>query len=42
MAQYTPDGTLLEVLDQGKGGEEQQNPSGAPQREGDSGGAGNG
>ena len=42
MAQYTPDGTLLEVLDEGKGGEEQQNPDGTLQREGDRGGAGNG
>ena len=41
MAQYTPDGMLLKVLDEGEGGEEQQNPNGAPQR-GDHGGAGNG
>ena len=37
MAQYTPNSTLLEVLDEGEG-EEQQNPDGTPQREGDHGG----
>ena len=42
MAQYAPDGTLLEVLDEGEGEEEQQNPDGALQTEGDCGGAGNG
>ena len=41
MAQYTSDTTLLEVLDEGKGGEEQQNPNGALQ-EGDCRGVGNG
>ena len=42
MAQYTPDGTLLEVLDEGKQETEQQKPNGTPQREGDCGGTGNG
>ena len=42
MAQYAPDGTLLEVLDEGEEGEEQQNPKGTPPGEGDHGGAGNG
>ena len=32
MAQYTPDGTSLEVLDEAKGEEEQQNPNSTPQR----------
>ena len=41
MAQYTPNNTLLEVLDEGEGGEEWQNPDGTPQREGDHGGVGN-
>ena len=41
MAQYAPSGTLLEVLDEGEGGEKQQNPYGAPQGEGDQVGAGN-
>ena len=41
MAQYTPDSTLLEVLDKGEGGEEQQNSDGTLQREGDCGGTGN-
>ena len=43
MAQYAPDGTLLEVLDEGEEGEEQQNPESALQgEEEDCGGAGNG
>ena len=42
MAQYTPDGTLLEVLDESKQEAEQQNPSGTLQRDGDCWGTGNG
>ena len=41
MAQYAPDGMLLEVLDKCKGEAKQQNPDGTLQREGDHGGAGN-
>ena len=43
MAQYTPDDTLLEVLDEGNEGDGQQTPEGALQGgEDDCGGAGNG